>query len=197
MVVFCYNAFNKYREYTDNGNGNMGYTSTPAARPPAKNKMPTDVLRQYSPSNAVGIFVKPAERMQLTRTNTPTPSRLKNFTATMSYDDIREFCRIRNRLCYAGIADETWIETANRIRLDYINRVGGLRSYLQIMLPTSITKLPANQCTVHQLDSVPVSGSSRQTIRDFLLGFPVENFPYELIVRRNITGQIDILTYSI
>jgi len=198
MVVFCYNAFNKYRTGNSTGTGNMGYTSTPAARPSAKNNLPTafdgdSLPRRYT---SVGIFINPADRM-LTRANNPTPSRLKNFSATMSYDDIREFCRIRNRLCYGGIADASWLETADRIRLDYIERVGGLEAYLHIIVPTSIIKLPANHCTVAQLDSAPVTGPPRQSIKEFLLGFPIENFPYELFVRRNITGRVETLRYSI
>lgn len=164
----------------------MGNTSTPITS--AKN-MPTDPGAHYG---AVGIFITP-ERPRMN----PTPARLKHFSAGMSPRDMRDLCRARNLVYFGGVADEVWLSMADRIRQGYIDRVG-LRQYILDMLPSKIAWLPANQAAVVLPDGSTVTGRPQQKIVDFLLAhFADDDLPYRLDVRRNLTGQIEILTYSL
>jgi hypothetical protein len=107
---------------------------------------------------------------------------------------MREVCRVRNLVHFGGAADPAWLETADRIRRSYIDRVG-LRKYILDMLPAHLGELPANQCTVRLPDGTTVTGSPRQRIIDFLLThFSKDDLPYQLTVR-NGTGQK--LTHSL
>ncbi len=151
--------------------------------------MPTDA--GFTPA-AVGIFIIP-ERTPMN----PTPSRLKLFSASLLPRDMRELCRARNLVYYGGAADEAWLITVDRIRRDYIDRVG-LRQYLLDVLPGHIAMLPANQGVVVLHNGTTVTGPPRQKIVDFLLAnFSTDDLPYRLDIRRNVTGQIENLSYSL
>jgi hypothetical protein len=206
MVVFCYNTCNKYQKQQSMGipftpirsarnmpkkfGNHMGYTSTPGVPPPAK-KMPPDAALVKAVSGGIFIFIPERPRMK------STPGRLKHFSAGLVPRDMRELCRVRNLVYYGGAADEAWLTTADRIRRDYISRVG-LRQYLLEMLPSKIAVSQASQCAVVLADGTAVSGRPSQHVVDFLLEhFSEENLPYRLDIRRNLSGKIEHLTYSL
>jgi hypothetical protein len=110
---------------------------------------------------------------------------------------MREVCRVRNLVYFGGLTDDAWLDTADRIRQNYINRVG-LRQYLLDMLPAQVTMMPANQGVAGLPNGTTVRGPARQKIIDFLLAqFSADDLPYRLTIWGNRAGKVENLTYSL